>query len=97
MAIDVSKEMNAWFLSEETRSEITLLVRGAVRDEFRAVLDEELLDTRQAAELLNMKQSALRKAVERGQIRCERIGRRLRFRRSVLLEIGAVREAAGLR
>ena len=64
------------------------LVQEAVRAEIRTVLDEELIDTRQAAELLNMSEAALRKAVERGQIPCTRMGRRLRFRRSELIELG---------
>jgi len=47
--------------------------------------DDELLDVEGAAELLDMTEGALRKAVERGQVPCQRVGSRLRFRRMDLL------------
>jgi excisionase family DNA binding protein len=45
---------------------------------------EDLLDARAAAAYLGMTPAALRMAVYRGTIRCVRVGRRLRFRRSQL-------------
>ena len=93
MPIDIAAELTQWFLSAETRHEIRELVREAVRAEIRAALDEELIDTKEAAVLLNMSEAGLRKAVERGQIRCMRVGRRLRFRRSELLELRLERES----
>lgn len=47
--------------------------------------DEVLVDTDKAAEILAMTPAALRKAVERGHIPAQRMGRRLRFRRDELL------------
>jgi excisionase family DNA binding protein len=46
---------------------------------------DDLLDVRDAAKLLSMSPAALRQAAWRGSIPCERVGRRLRFRRSDLL------------
>lgn len=92
MAIDIGAELNEWFLSPETRQKIEDLVRGVVRTEFRKVLDEELLDVDQAAALLRMSPAAVRKAVEREQLPCVRIGRRIRFRRSELLRTGTLPE-----
>ncbi len=66
-----------------------------VRDQIRAIVlevapapandVEDLLDARAAAAFLGMTPAALRMAVYRGTIRCLRIGRRLRFRRSELM------------
>jgi len=56
-----------------------------VQTEIRSALDDELLDVESAAELLDMTEGALRKAVERGQVPCQRVGSRLRFRRMALL------------
>jgi excisionase family DNA binding protein len=49
--------------------------------------DGQLLDTDQAADLLQMKPQAVRQAAWRGSIPSVRIGRRLRFRRSQLLTL----------
>lgn len=49
--------------------------------------DGQLLDTDQAADLLQMKPQAVRQAAWRGSIPSVRIGRRLRFRRSLLLAL----------
>ncbi len=89
MAIELSGELTEWVKSEEAQAEISRIVRDAIREELRAALSEELLDTDEAARLLNMSPGALRKAVERGHVRCERVGRRLRFRRSELLRCQA--------
>jgi excisionase family DNA binding protein len=84
--IDLGPELTAWLASAEARALLLDIVREAVRIEVRAMLDEELLDTREAAQILNMSEAALRKAVERGQFPCQHVGRRLRFRRSDLLK-----------
>ena len=85
--IDLSAELTEWFTSPEIQGRLHEIVREAVRAEIRAVLDEELVDIKQAAQILNMSEAALRKAVERGQLRCIRLGRRVRFRRSELLAV----------
>lgn len=69
---------------------------ATIRDQIRAIVVEcapspandieDLLDARGAATFLGLTPAALRMAVYRGTIRCVRIGRRLRFRRSDLLE-----------
>jgi excisionase family DNA binding protein len=50
---------------------------------------------REAAERLGMTESALRKAVARGTIPCQRLGRRLRFRLSELMVEAEARQAYG--
>ena len=92
MPIDLGAELTEWFRSPKTQDDLRGLMREAIRHELRAVLDEELLDTKQAAVVLNMSEAAIRKAVERGQIPCQRMGRRLKFRRSELLGLCAQRE-----
>ena len=91
MAIDLGAEMSEWLRSPEIRKELQALVREAVRAEIRDILDSELLTSDQAAGLLGMTPAAVRKAVERGQLPCVRLGRRLRFRRSELLRVVAER------
>lgn len=83
--IDLGRELTAWLSTAEVRAIFAELVREVVREEVRHLLSDELLDVEQAAEMLQMSTAALRKAVERGQVSCERIGSRLRFRRMALL------------
>lgn len=87
MPIDLGEELTLWIRSPEGRGELRSVVREAVSEIIRKTLDEELLDTKQAAGLLGMTPAAVRKAVERGQLPCVRMGRRLRFRRSELLRV----------
>jgi excisionase family DNA binding protein len=61
------------------------IVAEAVQSEIRSALEDELIDVEAAATILAMTEGALRKAVERGQIPCQRVGTRLRFRRTDLL------------
>lgn len=61
------------------------IVAEAVQSEIRSALEDELIDVERAAAMLDMTEGALRKAVERGQIPCQRLGSRLRFRRMDLL------------
>ncbi len=89
MAIDLSGELTEWLATPDAEEKLTRLMRRAVRAEIREALSEELLDTEEAAALLNMSEGALRKAVQRGQVPCVRIGRRLRYRRSELIRISA--------
>ena len=83
--IDLTTELTAWLRSTDARSLMKEIVAEAVQTEIRSALDDELLDVESAAEILDMSEGALRKAVERGQIPCHRIGSRLRFRRMDLL------------
>jgi hypothetical protein len=87
--IDLTADLTAWLGTPEVRAPLKSLVTEAVRDELRAALEDELLDVARAAQMLGMSAGALRKAVERGQVPCERIGNRLRFRRMDLLTSGA--------
>lgn len=83
--IDLSTELTAWLRSTDARTLMKEILAEAVQNEIRSALDEELLDVEGAAEVLAMTEGALRKAVERGQVPCQRVGTRLRFRRMDLL------------
>ena len=87
--INLTADLTAWLGTPEVRALLKSIVTDAVRDELRAALEDELLDVGRAAQMLGMSAGALRKAVERGQVPCERIGNRLRFRRMDLLTSGA--------
>jgi hypothetical protein len=92
--IDLTADLTAWLGTPEVRALLKSIVTDAVRDELRAALEDELLDVGRAAQMLGMSAGALRKAVERGQVPCERIGNRLRFRRIDLLTSGATARRA---
>lgn len=83
--IDLTHELTAWLRSTDARTLMREIVAEAVQNEIRSALDDELLDVEGAAAILDMTQGALRKAVERGQVPCQRVGNRLRFRRMDLL------------
>ena len=83
--IDLTTELNAWLRSTDARSLMKEIVTEAIQAEIRNALDDELLDVEGAAAVLDMTEGALRKAVERGQVPCQRVGTRLRFRRMDLL------------
>jgi hypothetical protein len=87
--IDLTADLTAWLGTPEVRVLLKSIIAEAVRDELRSALEDELLDVERAAQVLGMSAGALRKAVERGQVSCERIGSRLRFRRLDLLACGA--------
>lgn len=55
---------------------------------------DQLLDTAQAAHLLGMSEAAVRQAARRGTLPAEYRGRRLRFRRGVLLAATQTRRRA---
>lgn len=52
--------------------------------DFVPSLDEPLLDVDQAAELLNVKVSWIREATRTGQLPCLKVGRHVRYTRSML-------------
>ncbi len=83
--IDLTTELTAWLRSTDARTLMKEIVAEAVQSEIRSALDEELIDVERAAAVLDMTEGALRKAVERGQVPCQRVGNRLRFRRMDLL------------
>lgn len=83
--IDLTQELTAWLRSTDVRSLMKEIVAEAVQSEIRSALEDELIDVGAAATMLDMTEGALRKAVERGQIPCQRVGSRLRFRRTDLL------------
>lgn len=83
--IDLTSELTAWLRSTDARTLMKEIVAEAVQSEIRGALEDELIDVERAATMLDMTQGALRKAVERGQILCQRVGNRLRFRRMDLL------------
>ena len=83
--IDLTSELTAWLRSTDARNLMKEIVAEAIQTEIRSALDDELLDVESAAALLDMTEGALRKAVERGHVRCQRVGSRLRFRRMDLL------------
>jgi len=86
--IDIASELSAWFFSTKIQDHMTKLVKDAVSTEIRKMNDGEVLNVAEAAKFLSMSEGAVRKAAERGQIPCFHIDRRLRFRRSDLLNLG---------
>lgn len=86
--IDIAAELTSWLRSTDARTLMTEIVADAVQAEIHKALEDELIDVDGAAAMLDMSPGALRKAVERGQIACERVGTRLRFRRMDLLRGG---------
>ena len=83
--IDLTHELTAWLRSTDARTLMKESVAEAIQTEIRSALEDELLDVESAAAVLDMTEGELRKAVERGQVPCQRVGTRLRFRRMDLL------------
>lgn len=69
----------------ELRQELKNLYREVVREELREIYSEEVLDVPNAANFLGISETALRARVKRGQVRFQKIGRRITFRRSDLI------------
>lgn len=91
--VDFSAELTAWLRSTDARTLMKEIVAEAVQTEIRSALEDELIDIERAAAMLDMTPGALRKAVERGQVPCQRIGARLRFRRMDLISQASRRSA----
>src|SRR5437016_1815731 len=85
VVIDLTTELTAWLRSTDARTLMKEIVAEAVQTEIRSALEDELIDVERAAAVLDMTTGALRKAVERGQVPCQRVGNRLRFRRMDLI------------
>ena len=83
--IDLTRELTAWLRSTDARTLMKEIVSEAVQTEIRSALEDELVDVEGAAAILDLTEGALRKAVERGQMPCQRVAKRLRFRRADLL------------
>lgn len=66
-------------LREDVRELRQAVARGAPAD------PDELLTTRQAAKYLKLSERALRMRAHRGQVKFEKMGRSLRFRRRDLI------------
>ena len=94
--IDLTTELTAWLRSTDARTLMKEIVAEAVQAELRSALEDELIDVEGAAAVLDMTEGALRKAVERGQIPCQRVGSRIRFRRMDLLSSAGGRTSAAL-
>ncbi len=95
VVIDLTNELTAWLRSTDARSLMKEIVAEAVQAEIRSALEDELIDVARAAAMLDMTEGALRKAVERGQVPCQRVGSRLRFRRVDLIARGAQASVRG--
>ena len=93
--IDLTTELTAWLRSADARTLMMEIVAEAVQAELRSTLEDELIDVARAAAVLDMIEGALRKAVERGQVPCQRVGSRLRFRRADLLRGSRTANASG--
>ena len=87
VVIDLATELTAWLKSSDARTAMKQIVAEAVQSEIKSALEDELIDVERAAAMLDMTEGALRKAVERGQVPCQRIGTRLRFRRMELISL----------
>lgn len=85
--IDLTDDITAALASPKVQEELRRIVAGALRAELRTlpVGGDRFVNAEEAAEVLGMTGAAVRKAAARGTIPAERIGRRLRFRLSVLL------------
>ena len=85
--IDLTEDLTAALSSPKVQEELRRTVATVLRAELRAlpIGGDRLVDADEAATVLGMTGGAVRKAAARGTIPTERVGRRLRFRLSVLL------------
>ena len=94
MPVDFTADIAQALTAPQVQTAIAGMVRLAVRAELReALAPEPLLGVPAAAARLGLSEAALRKAVERGTVKCVRIGRRLRFRQSDLFQPPATHAA----
>ena len=91
--IDLTDDLIAALVSPKVQEELRRTVASAVRAELRArpAGGARLVGAEEAATVLGMTPTAVRKAATRGTIPAERVGRRLRFRLTSLMGIGATR------
>ncbi len=80
--IDIVAAVKEALQDPEVRDRIRTIVREALPPPLDSI--EHLVDAKGAAKLLGMTPSAVRMAAYRGTIPYEKIGRRLRFRPSLL-------------
>ena len=85
--IDLTDDLTAALASPTVQEELRRMVASVLRAELRTLPlgGDRFVDAEEAAQVLGMTDTAVRKAAARGTIPAERIGRRLRFRLSVLL------------
>ena len=85
--VDLTDDLAAALSSPKVQEGLRRTVATALRAELRTlpIGGDRLVDADEAAAVLGMSGSAVRKAAARGTIPAERIGRRLRFRLSALL------------
>lgn len=86
--IDFVRELVMALKSAPVQSTLRQMLVEVIRVELEASMSEpdRLVDVDEAAEILGMTTSAVRKAAYRGTLPCERIGRRLRFRPRSLIQ-----------
>jgi excisionase family DNA binding protein len=86
--IDFVSELVAALRSAPVQSTMRRMIVEVMRVELEASLSEpdRLVDVDEAADILGMTPSAVRKAAYRGTLPCQRVGRRLRFRLRSLLQ-----------
>ena len=85
-SIDIIHDLDTWLASKHVQKTLTEIVGVAVEKRLDALFREDLVDTNEAAKILDMTPAAVRKRVERGQLKPVKIGTSLRFRRSDLLQ-----------
>jgi hypothetical protein len=95
--IDLTDDLAAALSSSKVQEELRRSVAAAVRAELgkHPMGGDRLIDADEAATVLGMTGAAVRKAAARGTIPTERLGRRLRFRLSVLLSYDRSRSPNG--
>ena len=86
--VDLTDDLTAALASAKVQEELRRTVADVLRTELRAfpIGGDRLVGVEEAAQILGMTCGAVRKAAMRGTIRAERVGRRLRFRVSVLMK-----------
>jgi excisionase family DNA binding protein len=87
IVIDLTDDLTVALTSPKVQEELRRTVASVLRAELRTLPlgGDRFVDAEEAAQVLGMTDTAVRKATARGTIPAERIGRRLRFRLSVLL------------
>lgn len=86
--IDPEKLFADLLASPRVKVALQEILQKVVREELEAALPstDELVDAKEAARLVCMTEAGVRRAAARGQLKCVRIGRRVRFKRGDLLK-----------